>query len=60
LLGDPNYIGENMFIMRRLDNVERLPNINDIALMAYNKMHVGYRVRVESIMSGLKCKFDGS
>lgn len=56
LLGDPNYIGENMFIMRRLGNVEKPSKIDDRALMAYNKMHVGYRVRVERVISGLKCK----
>ena len=32
-----------MFIMQRLGNVERLLDLDEGALTAYNKMHVGYQ-----------------
>jgi len=42
LLGDPNYMGEGMFIMKRIGRRELAPNSNLDAIQAYNKMHVGY------------------
>lgn len=56
LLGNPSYIGENMFIMRRLDNVERPPDVDKDALTMYNKMHANYYMRVEWGIGGLKRK----
>lgn len=46
-----------MFIMRWLGNVERPSDMDHGAFMAYNKMHVGYCVRVEWGIDGLKRKF---
>lgn len=65
LLGDPGYLGESMFIMRRLGTHERPPDADDLAITTYNKMHAGYRVQVEWGIGGLKrkwrhlmCRFD--
>ncbi len=44
LLGDPGYLGEEMFIMRRIGRCQIRLNANQDAIRAYNKMHVGYRV----------------
>lgn len=57
LLGDPGCIGENMFILWRRGNIESPPDLDKGALMAYNRMHVGYRLRVEWDIGGLKRKF---
>lgn len=57
LLGDPKYQGENMFIMWRIGKAERPPNIGEDALTTYNKTHIGFCVRVEWGVGGLKCKF---
>lgn len=46
LIGDPNYIAENIFIMYKFGNVERPLHMDEGALPTYNKMHVGYHVRV--------------
>jgi hypothetical protein len=61
LLGDPGYMGENVFIMRRVDRRE-IPDDADeneiiSAIEAYNKMHAGYRIQVEWGIGGLKRKF---
>jgi hypothetical protein len=44
LLGDPNYLGENMFIMKRIGRGEIGLNANQDAIRTDNKMHVGYRM----------------
>jgi hypothetical protein len=36
LLGDPGYEEENMFIMQRIGQVERLPYIDEVALTTDN------------------------
>lgn len=57
LIGDPGYLGEEMFIMRRIGGRE-IPegaDMNPISL--YNKVHAGYRVRVEWGIGGLKQKW---
>jgi DDE superfamily endonuclease len=57
LLGDPGYIGEEMFIMRRVGRRE-VPDESDMgAIDLYNRMHAGYRVRVEWGIGGLKRKW---
>ena len=57
LFGDPGYSGEDMFIMRRLGIREFLEDADTGSIRAYNKMHVGYRVRVEWGIGGLKHKW---
>ena len=60
LLGDPGYMGEDAFIMRRVDRRE-IPEDADenelSAINAYNKMHAGYRIQVEWGIGGMKRKF---
>jgi hypothetical protein len=46
-LGDPSYLGEEMFIMRRIGRREIGPNANQDAIKAYNKMHVRYIMWVD-------------
>jgi len=43
--------------MRRIKRCEIGPNVDQDAIKAYNKMHVGYRVQVEWGISGLKRKW---
>ena len=57
LLSDPGYSGEDMFIMRRLGTREFLKDADTGRIRAYNKMHAGYRVRVEWGIGGLKQKW---
>lgn len=57
LFDNLRYIGKNIFIMRRLGNVEKTPDIDEGALTAYKKMHANNHVRVEWGIGGLKCKF---
>ena len=59
LLGDPGYVGEDMFIMRRIGQRELAgaEDGDELAIHQYNKMHAGLRVRVEWGIGGLKRKF---
>ncbi len=57
LLGDLGYVGEEMFIMRRIGRHEISPNANKDAIKTYNKMHVGYKVWVEWGIGELKRKW---
>jgi hypothetical protein len=52
-LGDLGYLDEEMFIMRRIGRYEIDLNVDQDVIKAYNKMHVGYRVRVEWGIGGL-------
>ncbi len=54
LLGYPSYLGEEMFIMKRIRRHEIGLNADQDTIKAYNKMHVGYRVWVEWGIGGLK------
>lgn len=56
VLGDPGYQGENMFIMKCIGCLELPPDIDDLVLNAFNKMHAGFRVQVECMIGGLKRK----
>lgn len=48
VLGNPGYLGENMFMVHYwLTQVEQPPEMDEGAFMAYNKMHTGHWVRVE-------------
>jgi hypothetical protein len=42
MLGDPNYMKNEMFIMKRIGRWEVAPNSNLDVIQAYNKMHVEY------------------
>jgi hypothetical protein len=47
MLGDPRYMRNEMFIMRRIGRREVAPNSNLDVIQSYNKMHVGYQMQVE-------------
>jgi len=60
LLGDPGYVGEEMFIMRRIGRREHNIEMNGReirAFDAFNAMHAGFRVQVEWGIGSLKCKW---
>jgi len=57
LLGDSNHLGEEMFIMRKIGKLEVGSNTNQYAVEAYNTMHMGYKVRMEWKIGGLKRKW---
>jgi len=57
LLGDPGYLGEEMFIMWRIGRCEIGLNVDQNAIKAYNKMCVGYKMQVEWGICGLKRKW---
>jgi hypothetical protein len=57
LLGDNGYLGEEMFIMKRIRRCDISLNVDQDAIKTYNKMHVGYRVRLEWAIGGLKRKW---
>ena len=46
-----------MFIMRRIRQAKQPLDIDKDALTTNNKMHVGFHVRVERGIGGLKHKF---
>jgi hypothetical protein len=50
------YLSEEMFIMKRIRRCEIGLNVDQNAIRAYNKMHVGYRVWVEWGTNELKRK----
>jgi len=43
LLGDSSYLGENMFIMKRIGRCEINHNVDHDVIKAYNKMHLRYK-----------------
>jgi len=57
LLGDPGYVGEDMFIMRRIGRRETVEDGEMSVIDAFNSMHAGYRVQVEWGIGGLKRKW---
>ncbi len=56
LLGDLGYLGEDMFIMKRIRRCEIGPNVDQDVIRTYNKMNVGYKVQMEWGIGGLKKK----
>ncbi len=57
LLKDPSYFGEEMFVMCQLGRHELSLAHDQNLANVYNKMHVGYKVRVEWGIWGLKRKW---
>ncbi|KAL3700924.1 hypothetical protein R1sor_018946 [Riccia sorocarpa] len=57
LLGDPGYVGEEQFIMRRVGQREAYEGDDQSVINQFNKMHAGFRVRVEWGIGGLKGKW---
>jgi hypothetical protein len=56
-LGDPGYAGADMFDMGRIGVHEVAEGSNANEIRAYNMMRAGRRIKVESGIGGLKCKF---
>jgi hypothetical protein len=54
---DPRYLGEEMFIMRRMGKQKLPPNGDHGAITVYNKMHVGFKVQMERGINQLKQKW---
>jgi len=57
LLRDPNYMGEEMFIMKHVGRKELALNANQNAFKTFNKMNVNYHVKVEWGIGGLNGKW---
>jgi hypothetical protein len=57
VLGNPAYQGGDMYIMRHVGTRELHADADLSTVRAFNKMHVGYRVRVEWGIGGLKRKW---
>jgi len=57
LLGDPSYMGEEMFIMQKIGWHELVLDDDHVVMRAYNKTHVGFKVQVERGIGGLKRKW---
>jgi DDE superfamily endonuclease len=57
VLGDPGYMGVEMYVLRRVDNRE-MPNADENPVVgAFNQRHASRRVEVEWGIGGLKNKF---
>ena len=54
ILGNPGYQGLEAFVMHHVAPRELEENQDETAVNAYNKMHTGYKVRVEWGIGGLK------
>jgi hypothetical protein len=57
---DPGYLDEEMFIMFQLRKPELAHGHDQNVINAYNKMHVGYRVKMEWGIGRLKWKWKKS
>jgi hypothetical protein len=57
ILKDPSYFGEEMFVMCFLGRHELFLTHDQNVVNVYKKMHVGYKVRVEGGIWGLKRKW---
>ncbi len=57
LLGDSSYLGEKMFIMKRIGRCAISLNVDHDVINAYNKMHLRYKMWVEWGIGGLKRKY---
>jgi hypothetical protein len=58
LLGDPGYLGVDMYILRRVDNREvNAGAAGNPVVEAFNKHHAGIRIQVEWGIGGLKNRF---
>ncbi len=54
---DPGYLDGEMFVMFQLGKFELAHGHDQNVINAYNKMHVGYRVKVEWGIGGVKQKW---
>jgi hypothetical protein len=54
LLGGPGYLGEVMFVMCWFGRHKLPPMHDQNVINVYNKMHDGYKVKVEHEIGGLK------
>jgi hypothetical protein len=57
ILKDPGYLDEKMFVMFQLGKPKLVHGHDQNVINVYNKMHVGYRVKVEWGIGGLKWKW---
>jgi hypothetical protein len=57
MLGDPSYMRNEMFIMKRIGRWEVAHNSNLDFIQSYNKMHARYQMQVEWGIGGLKRKW---
>jgi DDE superfamily endonuclease len=58
VLGDPGYMGAEMYILRRIDRREQPQHENgDLVAEAFNRRHASKRVQVEWGIGGLKSRF---
>jgi hypothetical protein len=57
LLGDPSYLGEDMFIMCMIGRCEIIFNVSMHIINAYNKMCVGHKIKVEWGIGGFEHKW---
>jgi DDE superfamily endonuclease len=58
LLGDPGYVGVEMYILRRAQRRELPTDTNAVAVAeAFNRMRAAERVKVEWGIGGLKIRF---
>ena len=57
LLGDPGYVGEDMFIVRRIGRRKTVVEGEMSVIDAFNSIHSGHRVQVEWGIVGLKRKW---
>jgi hypothetical protein len=57
LLRNHGYLGEKMFIMKKIGRCEIGLNVDQDAIRTYNKMHVKYIVRVKWEIGELKRKW---
>jgi hypothetical protein len=60
LLGDPNYLGEKMFVMHRFEKHKLVIGHDMDEVNAFNKMHGNFKVKVEWGIGGLKCASGGN
>lgn len=57
LLGDPNYIGEKMFIMHKIGWKTLVLNANHVIMRTYNKMYASFRLPIKWSVGKLKRKW---
>ncbi len=51
-LRDPNYIGEEIFIVCKIGCQMLVPNANHVTMQTYNNMHASFRVQVKWDIGG--------
>jgi len=56
-LGDPNYMGEKMFIMHKIGWKKLVLNVNHAIMRTYDKMYASFRLQVKWGVGKLKRKW---